>query len=119
MDLTPAMFHLLLALCGGELHGYALMGEVRELSRGRMVLGPGTLYRSLQRMTVAGLIEEAQGPVDLEWTDERRRYYRITEAGRQALGAEARRMAHLVELFLDRGLRPARSDIETGGQDGD
>ena len=57
--LTPAIFALLLALHDGERHGYALMADVSELTGGTVPLGPATLYRSLQRMRVEGLVEEA------------------------------------------------------------
>jgi DNA-binding PadR family transcriptional regulator len=100
--MTPAIFALLLALHDGERHGYALMADVSELTGGTVTLGPATLYRSLQRMRVDGLIEELDGepagePDRADRRAERRRSYRITPAGRAAARAEAARLARLVE----------------------
>jgi DNA-binding PadR family transcriptional regulator len=105
-SLTPAVFTLLLALVDGERHGYALIGEVALLSAGQIHLGPGTLYRSLQRMRVDGLIEEFDSgePDTGDRRAERRRSYRITETGRAAAVSEARRLALLVQAAADRGL---------------
>jgi len=97
---TPAVFHLLLALTKGSRHGYALGQEVERMTGGRLRLGAGTLYRSLQRMRVDGLVTESGPDTD----DERRRVYSLTPAGRAAAAAEARRLADLVELATDAGL---------------
>jgi DNA-binding PadR family transcriptional regulator len=94
--LTPAMFHILLALAAGEMHGYAIMQEVAILSDGRMSIGPGTLYGSIKKMAAAGLIEESARRPDPSLDDERRRYYRITELGRRVVMAEAERLSGLV-----------------------
>jgi DNA-binding PadR family transcriptional regulator len=99
VELTPAVFALLLALSEGEQHGYALVAEVSKLTDGTITLGPGTLYRSLQRMRVDGLAEEIDVPEEVRRADrraERRRSYRITEAGRAAAAAEVRRLASLL-----------------------
>lgn len=103
--MTSAMFHIALALAGGPSHGYLLMREVQALSEGEMRLGPGTLYRSLQRMEVEGLIEPASGAE--EPTDPRRRPYALTVAGRGALAHEARRLSVLVHAAASRGVLPA------------
>jgi DNA-binding PadR family transcriptional regulator len=107
VTLTPAMFHMLLALAAGEMHGYAIMREVAILSEGRMSIGPGTLYGSIKKMVASGLIEESAGRPDPELDDERRRYYRITERGRRVVMAEAQRLSRLV--------REARSRRVLGG----
>ena len=106
MQLTPATFALLLALLDGQRHGYALMADVTALTGGAISLGPGTFHRSLQRMRVDGLVEEIDqepGPDD-ERRAERRRSYRITNAGRAAAAEEARRLARLVAAAAARGL---------------
>jgi DNA-binding PadR family transcriptional regulator len=105
---TPAVFALLLALVDGDRHGYALMRDVEELTGGVVRMGPGTLYRSLQRMRVDGFVEElaADAPDD-ERADrraERRRVYRLTAAGRRALEDEARRLARLVDAAEGKGV---------------
>lgn len=105
--LTPAVFALLLALSEEERHGYALIGDVEELTRGHIRLGPGTLYRSLQRMRVDGLIEELPETAEGEVPDrraERRRSYRITALGRAAAREEAARLAVFVAAARQRGL---------------
>lgn len=98
LPLSPAVFHILLALATGEMHGYAIMHEVAILSDGQVNIGPGTLYGSIKRILADGLIEESDHRPDPELDDERRRYYRITEEGRRLLGAEAERLARLVRV---------------------
>jgi DNA-binding PadR family transcriptional regulator len=95
--LSQAVFHILLALAAGEMHGYAIMREIAILSDGRIHVGPGTLYGSIKRLLAAGLIEEAAERPDPDLDDERRRYYRLTEDGHRVLTAEAARLAGLVE----------------------
>jgi DNA-binding PadR family transcriptional regulator len=100
MTLTPAMFAILLALHAGPRHGYALMDDVDSLTGGVITLGPATLYRSLQRLRVDGLIEELDEGHPAEAAQdrraERRRSYRITAAGRAATTAEADRLGAMV-----------------------
>lgn len=99
--LTPAVFHVLLALADGELHGYAIMRSVEEATTPGIKMGPGTIYGSLQRMEEAGLVED-RGAAD----DGRRRLYGITERGRLALEAESARLARLSDLVREKGLVP-------------
>jgi len=104
---TPAVFALLLSLVDGDRHGYALMRDVEELTGGVVRMGPGTLYRSLQRMRVDGLVEELAGAIGDGLSDrraERRRVYRLTAAGRHALEDEARRLARLVDAAEAKGV---------------
>lgn len=104
--LTPAVFHILLALSNGERHGYGIMKQVEADSQGKVTMGPGTLYGSLKRMLAAGLVEESDRRVDPEMNDERRIYYRITGAGAKALAAELERYAHIVTLAQERKPTP-------------
>ena len=97
LPLTPAVFHILLALADGEKHGYSIMQEVEQISAGRVKMGPGTLYGSIKRMLAAGLIEESDERPDPALDDERRRYYRLTEFGSRVARAEADRLAALVQ----------------------
>lgn len=115
IPLTPAIFHILLALTDGERHGYSIMQEVAELTHGRTRLGPGTLYRSIKTMVDAGLIEETQERPDPALDDERRRYYRLTESGWQAAEAEAHRLASLVGVARTKRLLPSSSNAASGG----
>ena len=99
---SPAFFHILLALAAGEMHGYAIMHEVAILSDGQVTMGPGTLYGSIKKMLAGGLIEESARRPDPRLDDERRRYYRITDEGRRLLGAEAERLSRLVRVAESR-----------------
>lgn len=98
--LKPADFHILLALSAGPLHGYRIMKDVERDTGGEVRLEIGSLYRLLARLVTEGLID------DIESTDERRRYYRITAAGRKALKSEAARLANVVTLVRARKLLP-------------
>ncbi len=92
--LTPAVVHVLLALADGDRHGYGIGKEVLRLTDQRVRLGPGTLYGTLQRLIECGWVAESPGPAG--GANERRRYYRLTRDGRQALEAEVERMDRLV-----------------------
>jgi DNA-binding PadR family transcriptional regulator len=101
LPLPPPVFHMLLALCQGERHGYALKREVLRRTNGKLNLGAGALYGSIARMVERGLVEESETRPDLHLDDERRRYYRITPLGRRVAQAEALRMRDLVKLAED------------------
>jgi DNA-binding PadR family transcriptional regulator len=109
IPLTPAVFYILLALAAGERHGYQIMKQVRQDSQGQVKMGTGTLYGSLKRMLADGLIAEAGERPDPALDDERRRYYRLTDRGRQALNAELRRYGEVVTIARQRRLLPAFS----------
>jgi DNA-binding PadR family transcriptional regulator len=96
--LPSAAFQILLALAGEDLHGYAIMRQVAEQTGGRMRLGPGTLYSSIQTLLEAQLIEELDAREDAKLNAERRRYYRLTNAGRNLARAEAGRLADLLRV---------------------
>ena len=96
--LTPAVFHILLALSSGERHGYGIMKQVEADSQGKVTMGPGTLYGSLKRMLDAGLVKESDKRVDPEMDDERRIYYKITALGQGTLEAELDRYREVVAV---------------------
>ena len=98
--LTPSVFHILLALCDEERHGYGIMQDVARQTDGSLQLGPGTLYGCLKRMLAAGLVEDAGERTDS--ADERRRYYRITASGSRSVRAEAGRMATAIAAARDK-----------------
>jgi DNA-binding PadR family transcriptional regulator len=98
VPLTPAMFHILLALATGDRHGYGIMQEVAAQTGGKLRLGPGTLYGAVKRMLAAGWIEELDERPDPVLDDQRRRYYRLTDRGRRTLQGEAERLAEMVAL---------------------
>ena len=97
--LKPADFHILLVLMEKPRHGYEIMKEVERESNGRVQLEVGTLYRLLARLLDSGLIAEGE-------EDGRRRNYALTRAGRQALKAEAERLAGVMNLLRLRKLLP-------------
>jgi DNA-binding PadR family transcriptional regulator len=111
LPLSPQVFHILIALAGGDQHGYAIMQDVASRSGGKLRLSPGTLYGSIKRMLEQGLVLELRdnqrpgGPDD----NERRRYYRLTPFGRKVARAEAGRLADALEQARIYGLAPNRS----------
>jgi DNA-binding PadR family transcriptional regulator len=105
--MTPAVVHVLLALAGGERHGYAILKDVQLHVGQRLRFGPGTIYGTLQRLMEAGWVEEAAPPgVD---TDQRRRYYRMTRAGREALRVEVDRLGALLDTARAHRIQPRGS----------
>jgi len=100
--LPSAAFQILLALAGEDLHGYAIMRQVQEQTGGRMRLGPGTLYSSIQTLLEGKCIEEADAREDAKPGDPRRRYYRLTSAGRKLARSEADRLADLLRVARTR-----------------
>ena len=109
LPLTPAVFHVLLALADGERHGYAIMQEVSEHTDGQIKMGPGTLYGTVKRLIEAKLIEESDERPDPHLDDERRRYYRLSAFGQRVVKAEAMRYAAMVKVARGKRLfgRPA------------
>lgn len=100
--LRPAVYHILLALQGGDRHGLGIADEIEQASEGAVELGPGTLYRSLSEMTEARLIAPVRAPG--RDADPRRKYYRITREGRDVLTQETARLSRLVEAARARGV---------------
>jgi DNA-binding PadR family transcriptional regulator len=90
LPLSPATLHVLLALTGGELHGYGIMLEVARQAGGQYKIGPGTLYDNLKKLLAAGLVEESQ-PEDPETGA--RRTFQITTLGSSVLAAEVERLS--------------------------
>jgi len=101
LPLTPAMFHVLVALADGETHGYAIMKEVEQLTGGTVRLSTGTLYGIIKRLLNDGLIREnRKGPRG----DERRRSYELTAFGRDVARAEAARLEDTLTLARRKAL---------------
>lgn len=90
--LAPAAFYILFALCEGDKHGYAIMQDVQKLSDGKFRMGPATLYTNIQRLLQEGFIDLVDPPEGDSQVDSRRRYYRLSKAGRHALHQELDRM---------------------------
>lgn len=102
LPLRPVVFHTLVALAARSRHGYAIAQEVEEQTRQAIRMGPGTLYGTLQRMSRDGLIEECTSDEPPSSHEQRRRYYGITDLGRQLLQAETRRLERALDLATDR-----------------
>ena len=102
--LTPAMFHVLLALADGEKHGYAILKEVVRRTNGKVRLSAGTLYGIIKRLNAEDwIVESTKRPV-AGLDDERRRYYRLTEAGRRVAVNEAQRLEELLAMARNKNL---------------
>jgi DNA-binding PadR family transcriptional regulator len=96
--LPAAAFQILLSISDEDRHGYGIMRQVAEQTAGGMRLGPGTLYSAIENLLDAELIEEVTRHKDVKPGDERRRYYRLTAAGRKAARSEAERLANLLRV---------------------
>lgn len=96
--LPSTAFHILLALADRDRHGYGIMRQVEEQTGGKLRLGPGTLYGSIKTLLEAGLIEELAARADAELGSERRRFYRLTGAGRKLAREEAGRLAAMLRV---------------------
>jgi len=93
--LPSAAFQILLALIDGDLHGYGIMRAVEDQTSGRVRLGPGTLYSSLQTLRDAGAIEEVENEAA---NTERRRHYRLSATGRRLVRSETERLEELLRI---------------------
>jgi DNA-binding PadR family transcriptional regulator len=102
--LSPQVFQILLSLLDDELHGYALIQDIRQRTDGEVVLTASTLYAAVKRLVGTGWIEEVDHETPPPGHDERRRYYRITSRGRAAARAEALRLERLTAMARDKRL---------------
>lgn len=104
LPLTPAVFNILLALADGERHGYSIMQEIASQTRGKLRIGPTTLYRSIKHMLEDGLIVESDERPDAELDDERRRYYCLTGLGLRVAAAEVSRLEQTLAVARSKPL---------------
>lgn len=104
LPLSSAMFHILVALADGDKHGYAIMKDVAQRTEGQVRLSAGTLYGIIGRLLGEGMIAEARQRPAPSLDDERRRYYHLTEFGREVAVAEAERMETMLELARSKRL---------------
>ncbi len=98
LPLTPAVFHVLLSLAGGEKHGYVISKEIARRTNNEVRLSAGTLYGIIKRLLEDGFIEESEDRPDFSLDDQRRRYYRLTKLGCALAGAEAERMERVIAM---------------------
>jgi DNA-binding PadR family transcriptional regulator len=104
LPLPQAAFHILVALAQGDRHGYAIMQDVAAGTGGNLKLNPGTLYTTIRRLLEQGLVIELDERPDPEEDDERRRYYRLSDLGRQVAKAEAARLRQTLAFARQAGL---------------
>ena len=97
LPLTPALFHVLVALADDDRHGYAIIKDVSARTGGAVALGTGTLYGIVKRLLADGLVVESKRRPAAADDDERRRYYRLTEFGRRVMAAETERLEAMVQ----------------------
>ncbi|HVT60334.1 MAG TPA: PadR family transcriptional regulator [Thermoanaerobaculia bacterium] len=109
LSLSRDTLHILIALADRDRHGYSIMQEIGERTGGRVRLSPSTLYGAIKRLEAEGFIEELAERPDPAHDDERRRYYRLTAAGRRAAVEEARQLEKLLADARSTGLVPGRS----------
>ncbi len=111
--LKPTVLHLLLALVDGPSHGYALARSMEEESGGRVRVMPGNLYAVIRRLVDDGWVAEGGAPPEADGGGPRRRYFELTELGREILGAEARRMARIADVVRSRLVEAGAGDGES------
>lgn len=107
LPLTNLVFNILVALGNEDRHGYAIIKEIEERSEGALTVRSGTLYTALQRLQDTGLVEESGERPAPDRDDQRRRYYRITELGREVVALEVARLSSLIDAARDKDLVPA------------
>jgi DNA-binding PadR family transcriptional regulator len=114
VPLTPAVLDIMVALGEVEMHGYAIMREVRRRTAGKRRLAPGTLYRSLRQMEEREWVVEAEERPEPDLDDERRRYYRLTELGRRVALAELERLEGVMSTARSKGFAPSARPTGAG-----
>ena len=108
LPLTPRVLLILWGLAEGPQHPYRLLKTTEELGRGRVTIGPASLYEAIHSLRNKGLVEDAPEPTDVDRSDARRRYFRLTDLGRAALEAEAGRITTLADDLRRAEIAPAR-----------
>ena len=111
LPLSPAVFHILLALADEERHGYGIMQEVKRRTGGAVRLGAGTLYGAIKRLLEKGIIAETDERPDPELNEERRRYYRLTDVGQRVLRVEVSRLHQLVQQARAKEVLPELASL--------
>lgn len=99
--LSPQVYHILLSLARGPRHGYAMILEIRDRTNGRIDIAAGTLYAAMRRLLDDGLIQESAPPSRESDSDDRRKYYRLTQKGRKTVRHEAYRLAAEARMAVD------------------
>lgn len=114
LPLSVPVYQILLSLADRELHGYAMIQEIRERTGGEVDLTPSTLYGAVRRLEEDGLIAETEERLDPLLGDSRRRYYRMTRLGREVARAEADRLERALEHARRKGILGDGAPAEEG-----
>lgn len=104
LPLTVPVYQILLSLVDNDLHGYAMIQDIRERTEGEVDLTASTLYAALKRLLRDGLVKEIDAPREARAEDSRRRYYRVTGQGQDVLRAEARRLERALRLAREKAV---------------
>lgn len=104
LPLNRSTFLIMLSLVDQPRHGYGIMLEMSQQTDGAVRVAPGTLYTTIKKLMDAGLIEEAKTRPKVEEDDERRRYYSLTDLGREVVRLEAERLLKLVAIAKEKQL---------------
>ncbi len=108
LPLTNLAFHTLVALAEEDRHGYAIIKDIEGRTDRQLSVRSGALYTAIQRLLEVGLVDNASIPDRGPSSDQRRKYYCITELGRQVAALEGARLARMVDSALKRRLLPER-----------
>jgi DNA-binding PadR family transcriptional regulator len=103
LPLTVPVFQILLSLSDQDLHGYAIIQDIRQRTGGEVSLTASTLYAALKRLLDAGLVEELEGRTRAG-DDPRRRYDRLRAAGLAVARAEVARLSRAVDMARQKRL---------------
>lgn len=106
LPLSVPVFQVLISLTERDLHGYGIIGDIRDRTAREVELSTSTLYGAIKRMMRDGLIEQSDMRPTPESDDARRRYYRITDFGREVAQREARRIERLADMVRDKHFSP-------------
>jgi DNA-binding PadR family transcriptional regulator len=109
LPLSVPVFHILLALSDRELHGYAIIQDIRDRTGGEVDLTASTLYAALKRLLDNGLVEEIDTRPGPEEDDPRRRYYRITALGLDVARLETARLERALRMARQKKLAPKKA----------
>jgi DNA-binding PadR family transcriptional regulator len=107
LPLSEPVFQILLSLADRQLHGYAVIQDIRERTAGEVELTASTLYAAIKRLLDSDLIEEVTSASADD--DPRRRYYQITALGLEVARLEAARLARSLRMARDKHLLPRKA----------
>ena len=108
-EITIQALHVLLALAEHDQHGWAILRDIEQATEGEITLSAGTLYGLIKRLSAQGLVEPSRDRPPARWDDQRRRYYTLTDLGRQTARAKLDKLQSTLTLARKRRLMPRES----------